>query len=247
MRSALAAIRFAGFLALTALAGVGLVATRGRARAPLFRFWSRSLLRLLGISVEVRGDPPPPGVALVANHLSYLDIVVLGSLVPGVFVAKADVAAWPGIGALARRVGTIFIDRARKRDLCRVLPIVEAQLRAGRTVVFFPEGTSSAGGEILPFRSSLFAAPVRTGRPVACAALHYATDARDAHASLGVCWWGDMSFVPHLFGLMRLRGVRATVSFPAETLWEQDRKRLATLARDTVRKHWQPVLGGAKP
>ena len=113
MRLALAALRFAGFLALTALAGVWLVASRGRARAQVLGLWSRSLLRLLQVSVEVRGALPPPGVALVANHLSYLDIAVLGSLVDAVFVAKADVAGWPGIGALARRVGTIFIDRAR--------------------------------------------------------------------------------------------------------------------------------------
>jgi 1-acyl-sn-glycerol-3-phosphate acyltransferase len=246
MRSALAALRFAGFLALTALAGVGLVVTQGRARAPLFRFWSRSLVRLLGITVDVHGAAPPPGVALVANHLSYLDIVVLGSLLDAVFVAKADVAGWPGIGAVARRAGTIFIDRTRKRDLVRVLPLVESELRGGRTVVFFPEGTSTAGAEILAFRSSLFAAPLRAGRPVACAALHYTTDARDPHASLAVCWWGDMSFVPHLFALMKLRGVRATVSFPAETLWEEDRKRLASRAHDAVQKHWQPVLGGMR-
>lgn len=246
MRLVLAALRFAGFLALTAIAGVGLVATRGRARAPLFRFWSRSLMRLLHISVDVRGTPPPRGVALVANHLSYLDIVVLGSLVDAVFVAKADVARWPGIGALAARVGTIFIDRTRKRDLVRALPLVESCLRTGRTVVFFPEGTSTPGREILRFRSPLFAAPVRASRPVACAAIHYRTDARDPHASSAVCWWGDMTFLPHLFALMKLRGVSATVSFPAETLWEDDRKRLSERAHAAIEKHWQPVLEGTK-
>jgi 1-acyl-sn-glycerol-3-phosphate acyltransferase len=246
MRRSLAALRFAGFLALTALAGVLLAATRGRARRPLFRVWARALLRLLGISVEVRGAPPPRGVVLVANHLSYLDVVVLVALVDAVFVAKADVAGWPGIGRLAEQVGTIFLDRSRKRDLARVLPRIESLLRAGETVVFFPEGTSTAGSEILRFRSSLFAAPVRTSRPVACAAIRYETEARDPHASLAVCWWGDMPFVPHLFSLMKLRGVRATVSFPAETLWEDDRKRLSRRAREAIEKHWQPVLGGVK-
>lgn len=244
MRSLVAAVRFAGFLALTALCGAGLVATAGRARGPLFRLWARALLRLLAIRVTVDGTPPPPGVALVANHLSYLDVVVLGSLVDAAFVAKADVAGWPGIGPLARRAGTIFLDRARKRDLARVIPLVEAELAARRSVVFFPEGTSTAGAEILAFRSSLFAAPLRAGRPVACAALRYAADPRDPHASRSVCWWGDMPFLPHLFALMRLRGVTATVSFPAETLWEDDRKRLARRAREAVEKHWQPVLGG---
>jgi len=246
VRSALAALRFAGFLALTALCGLALVASGGRARRPVFRFWARSLLRLLAIRVSVHGAPPPAGVALVANHLSYLDVAVLGSLVDAVFVAKADVASWPGIGPLARRAGTIFLDRARKRDLARVIPLVEAELRARRTVVFFPEGTSSAGDEILAFRSSLFAAPLRAARPLACAALHYESVPGDPHASRSVCWWGDMSFVPHLFGLMKLRGVTATVSFVAETLWEEDRKRLARRAHDAVRKRWQPTLGGER-
>lgn len=246
MRAALAALRLAGFLLLTALCGLWLLASGGRARAAAFRLWARGLLRLLAIRVTVHGAPPPAGVALVANHLSYLDVVVLGSVVDAVFVAKADVAGWPGIGPLARRAGTIFLDRARKRDLARVIPLVEAELRARRTVVFFPEGTSTGGGEVLAFRSSLFAAPLRAGRPVACASLHYAAEPRDRHASRSVCWWGDMSFLPHLFGLMKLRGVTATVSFVAETLWEEDRKRLARRAHDAVRKHWQPVLGGER-
>ena len=170
MKRARASLRFAGFVALTALAGA-LLALAPRLRARLFRWWARGLLRLLDIQVEVRGPLPPPGVALVANHLSYLDVVVLGSLVDATFVAKADVARWPGLGPLAARVGTIFLDRTRKRDLLRVIPRVEARLRAGETVVFFPEGTSSAGRELLRFHPSLFEAPRRAGRATAAAAL----------------------------------------------------------------------------
>jgi 1-acyl-sn-glycerol-3-phosphate acyltransferase len=235
VRSALAALRFVGFVALTAAAGATLPLTRRRARARLLRRWSRAVLRLLDIAVEVHGTPPPRGVALVANHLSYLDIPVLASLVDATFVAKADVAGWPGLGGLAARIGTIFIDRARKRDLLRVLPQVETRLRAGESVVFFPEGTSTPGDTILRFRSPLFEAPIRASRPVACAAIHY-----DAPS---VTWWGDMTFLPHLFALMKLCGVRATVSFSAETLWEDDRKRLALRAHDAIHKHWRPVPG----
>src|SRR5262249_16268495 len=161
----------------------------------------------------------------------YLDVVVLGSLVDAVFVAKADVAGWPGIGPLARRAGTIFLDRSRKRDLLRVIPDVEAELAAGRTVVFFPEGTSTPRAAMLPFRSSVFAGRLRAGRPVACAALHYEAAPSDSPAWRSVAWWGDMSFVPHLFGLLKLRFVTATISFPVETLWEEDRKRLAKRAQ----------------
>jgi 1-acyl-sn-glycerol-3-phosphate acyltransferase len=163
----------------------------------------------------------------VANHLSYLDVVVLGSLVEATFVAKADVAGWPGLGRLAARVGTIFLDRTRKRDLLRVIPLVEARLRANETVVFFPEGTSSGGGEVLRFRSSLFEAPRRAGRATAGAALSYSTRDGDPDPAEAVCWWGDMEFLPHLFGLMKLSGVRATVEWLPETYRASDRKRLA--------------------
>jgi 1-acyl-sn-glycerol-3-phosphate acyltransferase len=237
MRWVLAALRFAGFVALTAACGVALALGGERARAPLFRFWARALLTLIGVEVEVEGRPPAPGAALFANHLSYLDVAVLGSLVDARFVAKADVASWPGLGPLAARAGTIFIDRGRKRDLLRVLPLVEGRLRAGETVVFFPEGTSSGGASVLPFRSPLFAAPLRAARPVACASLRYETRPGDPPASAAVCWWGDMPFLSHLFALLSLSGVRATVSFPAETLWEDDRKRLATRARAAIQKH----------
>jgi len=233
MKRARASLRFAGFVALTALAGA-LLALAPRLRARLFRWWARGLLRLLDIQVEVRGPLPPPGVALVANHLSYLDVVVLGSLVDATFVAKADVARWPGLGPLAARVGTIFLDRTRKRDLLRVIPRVEARLRAGETVVFFPEGTSSAGRELLRFHPSLFEAPRRAGRATAAAALSYATRRGDPDPATAVCWWGDMEFLPHLFGLMKLSGVRATVDWLPETYRESDRKRLAARTHTAI-------------
>jgi len=235
MSTARACLRFAGFLALTALSGAAL-ALAPRQRQRLFRGWARALLRLLDIRVELRGALPPAGVALVANHLSYLDVVVIGALVDATFVAKADVAGWPGLGGLAARIGTIFIDRTRKRDLLRVLPQVEARLRAGETVVFFPEGTSSGGASVLRFRSPLFEAPARAGRPVACAALRYATRAGDPDPSQAVCWWGDMEFLPHLFGLMKLSGVTATLDLLPETYVETDRKRLSARTRAAIQR-----------
>jgi len=236
MRTAIALARLAAFAALTALGALALPLCTARGRRRAFRLWSRALLRVIGVRVHVVGALPRAPVALVANHLSYLDVVVLGALVDANFVAKADVAGWPALGPLAGAIGTIFIDRTRKRDLLRVLPRLEAKLAAGESVVFFPEATSSPGRELLRFRSPLFAAPLRAGRPVAVAALRYATRDGDPAAETAVCWWGDMEFAPHLFGLMRLRGVEATLEISSETLWDDDRKRLAVRAHEATRK-----------
>ena len=238
MRTLVGCARLAAFAALTALGGVALVPCGARARRRLFRLWSRAVLRLIGVRVRAHGTAPTAPVALVANHLSYLDVLVLGAcLHPDVrFVAKADVARWPAFGRLASAVGTIFIDRTRKRDLLRVLPLLESRLGAGDTVVFFPEATSSPGRELLRFRSPLFEAALRAGRPVAIAALGYETRAGDPPAATAVCWWGDMEFLPHLFGLMRLRGVEARVEFSEELLWDDDRKRLALRAHEATAK-----------
>jgi 1-acyl-sn-glycerol-3-phosphate acyltransferase len=238
VRTLVGGARLCAFAALTALGGVALVPFGARGRRRLFRLWSRAVLRLLGVRVRVLGTAPASPVALVSNHLSYLDVLVLCASLSGdvSFVAKADVAGWPAFGRLAAAVGTIFIDRTRKRDLLRVLPRIEAQLVAGDTVVFFPEATSSPGHEVLRFRSPLFQPPLRAARPVVAAALHYATRAGDPPAATSVCWWGDMEFAPHLFGLMKLRGVDATIEFCEELLWADDRKALARRAQGEVVK-----------
>jgi 1-acyl-sn-glycerol-3-phosphate acyltransferase len=233
-----------GFVALTALCACALPFCGARGRRRLFQAWSWALLRVIGVSVRVLGSLPREPVALVTNHLSYLDVPLLGALFNATFVAKADVAGWPAFGPLARAVGTVFIDRTRKRDLLRVLPDLHARLARGGSVVFFPEATSSPGRDVLRFRSPLFEAPLRAGRPVVVAALHYQTRAGDPPAATDVCWWGDMEFLPHLWALMRLRGVVATVELAPETLWEDDRKRLALRAHDAVCKRFRAVDQG---
>lgn len=243
-RTLIASARMAGFVGLTALGACALPFCGGRSRRRLFQLWSRAVLRLLGVSVRVIGVKPRGPVALVANHLSYLDVPLLGSIVDATFVAKADVAGWPALGPLARAVGTVFIDRTRKRDLLRVLPDLRARLARGGTVVFFPEATSSPGREVLRFRSPLFEAPLRASRPVVVAALHYETRPGDPPAATSVCWWGDMDFLPHLWALMGLRGVTATIELSPETLWEDDRKRLALRAHDATCKRFRAVDQG---
>lgn len=219
-------------------------ARRERSRRNLFRAWARGVVRIVGLRIATVGTAPAGPFLLVANHLSYLDVVVLASLIDADFVAKADVAAWPIVGSLSRRVETVFIDRTRKRDLLRVLEVLERRVRTGASVVVFPEGTTSEGREVLPFKSSLFELAVRTGRPTRTASLTYATPDGAPHPSLAVCWWGDMTFGRHVLDVLRLPRIDARVEFAPVALFDQSRKRLAHTAHGAVRRCFRPVSRG---
>jgi 1-acyl-sn-glycerol-3-phosphate acyltransferase len=197
-----------------------------RFREGLFRATARALLWLLRAEVEVSGPPPSPPFLLATNHLGYLDILVLASRLPARFVAKAEVRRWPVLGPLCKGFGTIFIDRSDRRQIPRVLAEIEAALGRGEGVIVFPEGTSSSGEELLPFRSPLLALPARRALPVHAAALAY--DPPDAG------WSGDAPLLPHLIGLFRLRRIAATIAFAAEPVVDGDRKRLAARLREAV-------------
>lgn len=200
---------------------------RGRFRARLFRAVSGRVLALLRAEVRVSGPVPEPPFLLVTNHLSYVDILVLASRLPARFVAKAEVRRWPLLGPICRGFGTIFIDRSDRRDIPRVLAEIEQALDRGEGVILFPEGTSSSGESILPFRSPLLALPARLGLPVHAAALRYDPPA--------VAWWGETSLAPHLLGLFRLERIEASLDFAPEPVTEGDRKKLAERLRDEVR------------
>jgi 1-acyl-sn-glycerol-3-phosphate acyltransferase len=200
---------------------------RRRWRRIVKRRWSRALCRALAVRVEVVGEPPRQPCLLVSNHLSYLDIPVLAGLVDTVFVSKAEVARWPGVGLLATRADTIYVDRERKRRLPEVNARIRDVLAHGDGVVVFPEGTSTGGERVLPFRPSLLASAAELGLEVRCAGLAYASGPGDPPASESVCWWRDMPFGPHVLGLLRLSGIRARVVFPSEAVRSSDRKELA--------------------
>jgi 1-acyl-sn-glycerol-3-phosphate acyltransferase len=212
---------------LTAGLGANAGDRRRRARRHAMRGWCRGLCRALGVRLEVHGEPPREPCFLVCNHLSYLDIPVLGSLFDTIFVSKAEVAFWPVIGRLATLGGTIYVDRTRKRGLPEVNEQIRSALEHGDGVVVFPEGTSSAGETVLPFRASLLAPAVDLGLAVRQAGLVYATGPGDPPAGESVSWWGGMSFGTHVLGLLRLASIRATVTFVGEPVRCQDRKELA--------------------
>jgi len=205
------------------------------------RLWAVLIARVIGMRVAVHGVVPPAGSLLVANHLGYIDVVALWCATNGVFVAKAELASWPVVGLLGRAARTIFIDRGRKRDIPRVLSEMARRLRSGETVIVFPEATSSAGDGVLPFRSPLFQASVRSGVPVTCASLAYRTGPDAPRADEAVCWWGDMTFVDHLYRLLRLPDFDATLRFTPARIGAGDRKQRAREAREEVTACFTPT------
>lgn len=187
----------------------------------------RIALRLLGLRLDRRGIPQQSAGAWVANHVSWLDILVLNATGRVVFVSKAEVAGWPGIGWLARATGTVFVTRDRRAaagDVSRV----QARLAQGQVLVFFPEGTSTDGQRVLPFKPTLLAPLIAAGLPVQAVTLAYHAPAGADPRIYG--WWADMALGPHLLTTLahRRQGrVRVTHHAPRHTGPDDDRKRLA--------------------
>jgi 1-acyl-sn-glycerol-3-phosphate acyltransferase len=197
-------------------------------------WWARRLGRLFGMRVEVVGRPPPAPFLLVANHLSYMDVLLLLGAAGGSFVAKREIASWPVIGHLCRLIGVVFIDRTARRDVRRVGVGVEAALAEGRGIAIFPEGTTGDGSALLPFRSSLLEVAAARRLPVYWATLRYETDDGLPDAAEAVCWTGGAALVPHALRLLSLPGFEARVAFGAEPLADDDRKRLTARLREAM-------------
>jgi 1-acyl-sn-glycerol-3-phosphate acyltransferase len=205
-----------------------------RWRGVMFGAWARGAGRVLGMRVRSCGTPPPAASVLVANHLSYVDIIALVGRMDCTFVAKSEVTAWPVLGFICRRLRTIFVNRNQKRDLKRTLDDMQRALDNGVSVIFFPEGTSTAGDAVVEFKPSLLEIAAQQARPVHYAALRYATPADGPPARDAVCWWGDMTFPDHFFNLLKLRGFRLDLAFGAQPVQATERKELA-------RQLWQQV------
>lgn len=216
-------------------------------RGLVFHKWAELTAEILGLKIAVQGAPPTPPFLLVSNHLSYVDVLVFASQLKCVFVARGDVAGWPVIGLLCRGVCTIFVDRGKRKDIFRVNGLIEQALDHRRGVVLFPEGTSSRGDTVLAFKPSLLEQAARAGRPVSYAALSYRTRAGEPPAHLSVCWWGEMTFVKHVIGLLRLSEIHATVLFGAEPIEASDRKLLADKLWGAVVKEFVPVVAPEVP
>ena len=171
LRIALAPIRFVMVLgwALVGLATQLLIFTwcRPAARSAVSAFWAKGMLFCLGVQLYASSKTHPHTTALiVANHISWLDILVLLATAPVVFVAKSEIRSWPVLGWMVALAGTCFIDRSRRSALRSVYAAISQHLHAGQSVAIFPEGTTSDGTGLLPFHTGLFEAAISVGVPV---------------------------------------------------------------------------------
>jgi len=214
---------------------------RRQVRRWIFGSWARIVTRVLGVRIRAEGAAPPRPFFLVSNHLSYLDVVVYAALGPARFVAKREVRDWPGVGFLAWAMATIFVDRRSGRDARRALDALAGAVAEGDGVILFAEATSTAGREVRPFRPALLEWAAQAAYPVHFASLSYRTPPHGPGADQAVCWWGDMTFGPHLLELCRLPWIEATVRFGGEPIEDTDRKRLAERLHRAVSAHLIPV------
>jgi 1-acyl-sn-glycerol-3-phosphate acyltransferase len=205
------------------------------------RIWTRGLVTAMGIDVSVVGNPPRKPFFLVSNHLSYLDIVVLGARLGPTFISKHEIASWPVLGHLARVTGTIFVDRDRKRDAVRVLGEIDRAVERGGGVVLFPEGTSHRGDRVYPLKSALLEWAAQRGFPVHAATVRYSTGDPARPAIDAVCWWGDATFGPHIMRLLTLRRIHATIAFAQEPVVAHERSALATRLHAKLEQTFTPI------
>lgn len=239
-------------------------ADRGIRMALLFH---RVMARIFNLEVVTRGAPAGTStysststlvkagaggagapVMFVANHASYLDVFVLGSLVSGYFVAKADVARWPVFGKLAGLQNTIFIERDPRRAVDQI-ETLKQRMREPSNLIVFPEGTSTEGTQVRPFRPTLFAAVLEVEQPVQVQPVSIAYLDYDGEPMLPAdrdfyAWYLPMTFLPHFVNALGLRRARVEVTFhePLDPVQLNDRKQLAVACEAQVAKGLETAL-----
>ena len=242
LRGAVLAVLVFGSLAVLLLVRLverPLYAPRRPVSPFITKFVCRNAFRVLGMGFSTTGELMRAPGAVVANHSSWLDIFALNARKRVYFVSKSEVAGWPGIGWLARATGTVFIDRDPRlaRQHTRLF---EERLRAGHKLLFFPEGTSSDGLRVLPFKPTLFQAffsdQLREFMQVQPVAVIYHAPAGRPAAFYG--WWGSMAFALHLLGVLAARrqgAVELAYLEPLRVADFADRKALAAECERRIR------------
>jgi 1-acyl-sn-glycerol-3-phosphate acyltransferase len=212
------------------------------------RLWHRMAIKALGLRIHVRGRIAPQRPLLIAsNHISWTDIMVLGSLAEVAFIAKSDVAGWPVFGSLARLQRTVFVERERKGKSGHQAGEIAGRLAGNDAVVLFAEGSTGDGNHLLPFKSTLFgAARIALGvngaetvyiQPVAIAYTKLQGMPMGRQHRVAASWIGDADLVPHLLDVLRERAMDVEVQFgePLEFKAGSDRKQVARRVEDEVR------------
>ena len=179
-------------------------------RAMWLHTTARLVMKSLGMAARLEGRPPTHGL-VVANHLSYLDIVILSAAMPCLFVSKVEVDGWPFFGEAARSGGTIFLDRASRSSANMAAKQISERLQLSIPVLLFPEGTSTDGSRVLRFHSRLIDPATSAGAPITAAAIRYVI--QDGTEERDLCWFGDEQFLTHLWKVLGKAGFSAEVHF----------------------------------
>lgn len=175
--------------------------------------WALQFLALWNIHLQVRGQPVVNGPALlVANHISWLDILVIHAARHCRFVSKSDVRDWPLVGMLATGAGTLYIERTSRKDALRMVKDMADAMRNGDVVAIFPEGTTSDGHELLPFHANLIQAALLAQAPVQPMSLQF-RDAQTGQTSLGPCYIGDDTLIGSMWRTLTSPPILAVVHF----------------------------------
>ncbi len=206
----------------------------------------RLLTRLLGIKVVTFNQHHLRHCQLnVANHLSYLDVIILGALRPMAFVTSVEIKNTPFLGHLARLAGSLFVERRSRDNLSQEQQEIEKALKAGISVTIFPEATTTNGEEIKMFKRPLFASAIKANVLVAPICLNYQKIDEEKiyqHNRDHLFWYGDMTFFAHFWGVLKLKKieVKVNVESPIETIG-QNVEGLSLYARKLITHHFQEI------
>lgn len=205
-------------------------------RLALKQRWSQQLLGMLGVRVRYQGvlqaDPSLPGGMIVANHVSFLDIFVVNAIAPTAFVSKDDVREWPLIGWLCARTDTVFLERGSRVAAQRTRETLASHLRKGKRIALFPEGTTTRGDTVLPFRSALLQSAIDAGTPVTPVGLRYR--AQDGRPSVAPAYVDDISLIECLRSIAAEKRTYAEIVVHAPLTNAIDRRELSAHAHRLI-------------
>lgn len=203
----------------------------------VLREWTRQMLSILNVELVVHGSPAESGPLLqLANHISWLDILVMNAAHPTRFVSKADAKHWPLLGTLVTAAGTLYIERENRRDAMRVVHRMTDRLREGDILSVFPEGTTSDGRSLLPFHANLLQAAISANVPVLPVALRF-VDSRTGNPHEAPVYVGDTTLIGSIWTTLRASHLRAVVHYgEPQTFQGRDRRAWAEDVRAEVQR-----------
>lgn len=192
--------------------------------------WLDSFSSILKLHITQIGSVPHDGTLLVSNHISWLDIVVIGKFLPAYFVAKSDISTWPVVGFLARQAGTLFIRRGDKKHIREINERMIWLLKQHSNIIAFPEGTTTQGDDVLGFHASLFQPALLTKALIQPIALEYIGVSKELAPFVG-----EDDFVSHLISMLKMDKIEVLITFlPLITSAGRDRNAISHEARASI-------------